>query len=122
MRVYASRKSERQNRHIRLRRKLTGNAQRPRLHVFKSNKNFYIQVIDDLAGTTLVAASSLESEMKSSLKSRGNVEAAKKMGGMIAQRLLEKGIKNVVFDRGGYQYQGAVKALADAARAAGLEF
>ena len=122
MRVYVSRKSERQNRHIRLRRKLTGNAQRPRLHFFKSNKNFYIQVIDDLAGTTLVAASSLESEMKSSLKSRGNVEAAKKMGGMIAQRLLEKGIKNVVFDRGGYQYQGAVKALADAARAAGLEF
>jgi large subunit ribosomal protein L18 len=122
MRVYASRNSERQNRHVRLRRKVAGSAQRPRLHVFKSHKNFYIQVIDDLAGTTLAAASSLEPEMKSSLKSRGNVEAAKKIGGTIAQRLLEKGIKNVVFDRGGYQYQGAVKALADAARAAGLEF
>jgi large subunit ribosomal protein L18 len=107
---------------VRLRRKLAGSAQRPRLHVFKSHKNFYIQVIDDLAGTTLVAVSSLEPELKSSIKSRGNVEAAKKMGGVIAQRLLEKGIKNIVFDRGGYQYQGAVKALADAARAAGLEF
>ncbi|NTV51444.1 MAG: 50S ribosomal protein L18 [Candidatus Firestonebacteria bacterium] len=122
MRVYTSRNAERQNRHVRLRRKVEGSTERPRLHVFKSHKNFYIQVIDDLAGTTLVAASSLEPEMKSSIKSRGNVEAAKKMGGVIAERLLAKGIKQVVFDRGGYQYQGAVKALADAARAAGLEF
>jgi large subunit ribosomal protein L18 len=117
-----SRSEERKSRHARLRRKLSGTAERPRLHVFKSCRNFYVQVIDDLAGQTLISVSSMESEIKSSLPSRGNVAAAKKMGDLIAKRSLEKGIKNVVFDRGGNQYQGAVKALADAARAAGLEF
>ena len=122
MRIQKARSLERRERHIRLRRKVSGSAARPRLHVFKSQKNFFVQVIDDLAGTTLVSVSSLEAEIKSAQKSRGNVESAKKIGGVIAQRLLEKGIMNVVFDRGGNQYQGAVKALADAARAAGLEF
>ncbi len=122
MQVQSTRTSERQDRHARLRRKISGSAARPRLNVFKSQKNFFVQVIDDMAGQTLVSASTLEADVKSSLKSRGTVDAAKKMGALIAQRLIEKGIKTVVFDRGGNQYQGAVKALAESARAAGLEF
>jgi large subunit ribosomal protein L18 len=122
MRNIKARSLERRERHVRLRKKVGGSAARPRLHVFKSQKNFFVQVIDDLAGTTLVSASTLEAEIKAAQKSRGNVDSAKKMGGVIAQRLLEKGIKSVVFDRGGNRYQGAVKALAEAARTAGLEF
>ena len=92
------------------------------MNVFKSHKNFYLQVIDDLAGKTLAAASTLEADLKGSLKSRGSLAAAKAAGSLLAQRALAKGVKRVVFDRGGYQYQGAVKALADAARESGLEF
>jgi large subunit ribosomal protein L18 len=107
-----TRRTERDKRHARLRRKLHGSAERPRLNVFKSHKNLYLQVIDDATGHTLVAVSTQESDVKGSLKSRGSVAAAKAVGALVAQRSLAKGIKRVVFDRGGLQYQGAIKALA----------
>jgi large subunit ribosomal protein L18 len=105
--------------HKRIRRKLQGTEERPRLAVFRSVAHIYAQVIDDTKGQTLVAASSVEKAGKSG---GGNVAAAKAIGKSIAERAKEKGIKAVVFDRGGYQYHGRVKALADAAREAGLEF
>jgi large subunit ribosomal protein L18 len=105
--------------HKRIRRKLQGTAERPRLAVFRSVAHIYAQVIDDSKGHTVVAASSVEKAAKTN---GGNVAAAKAIGKTIAQRAQEKGIKKVVFDRGGYQYHGRVKALADAAREAGLEF
>jgi large subunit ribosomal protein L18 len=110
----------RKKRHVRVRRKVFGTAERPRLNVFRSNKHIYAQVIDDVKAVTLVSASTLDKEFN--LESTGNVEAAKKVGELVAKRALEKGIKSVVFDRGGYLYHGRVKALADAAREAGLEF
>jgi large subunit ribosomal protein L18 len=110
----------RKKRHARVRRKVFGTAERPRLNVFRSNKHIYAQVIDDVKAVTLVSASTLDKEFN--LDSTGNVEAAKKVGELVAKRALEKGIKSVVFDRGGYLYHGRVKALADAAREAGLEF
>jgi large subunit ribosomal protein L18 len=112
----------RQVRHVRVREKISGSAARPRLNVYKSHKNYFVQLIDDLAGKTLVAVSTLEPEVKGTLKARGNVEAAKAVGSLIAKRVLEKGFKQVVFDRGGNRYDGAIKALATAAREAGLEF
>lgn len=117
-----SRRSERDKRHVRLRRKVAGSLERPRLSVFKSHKNYFLQVIDDVNGKTLVTASTLEKDVKGTLPSRGNVAAAKAVGVLLAQRSLAKGIKRVVFDRGGYQYQGAIKVLAEAARESGLEF
>ena len=117
-----TRNLNRQFRQRRIRRKVTGTPERPRLHVFKSHKNFYLQIIDDHSGRTLVAAGTLEAEVKGKLAARGNLTAAKTMGNMVAQRLLAKGIKQVVFDRGGFKYHGAVKALAEAARESGLEF
>jgi large subunit ribosomal protein L18 len=105
--------------HKRIRRKLSGTVERPRLAVFRSVAHIYAQVIDDVAGTTLVSASSVDKGAKTD---GGNVAAAKTIGKLVAERAREKGIKSVVFDRGGYQYHGRVKALADAARAAGLEF
>ena len=105
--------------HKRIRRKLSGTTTRPRLAVFRSTAHIYAQVIDDVAGTTLVSASSVDKGAKTD---GGNVAAAKTIGKLVAERAREKGIKAVVFDRGGYQYHGRVKALADAARAAGLEF
>jgi large subunit ribosomal protein L18 len=105
--------------HKRIRRKLAGTQARPRLAIFRSVAHIYAQVIDDAQGQTLVSASSLD---KSGKASGGNVAAAKAIGKLVAERAKEKGIKSVVFDRGGYQYHGRVKALADAARAAGLEF
>ena len=105
--------------HKRIRRKLQGTAERPRLAVFRSVAHIYAQVIDDSKGRTVVAASSVEKAAKTN---GGNVAAAKAIGRAIAQRAQEKGIKKVVFDRGGYQYHGRVKALADAAREGGLEF
>ena len=104
--------------HERIRKKLQGSAERPRLNVYRSLNHIYVQVIDDQTGKTLVSASSLG--MK--LKSGGNVAAAKQIGKTVAERAAEKGIKRVVFDRGGYLYHGRVKAVADAAREAGLEF
>ena len=105
--------------HKRIRRKLSGTAERPRLAVFRSVAHIYAQVIDDVAGTTVVSASSVD---KGGKTNGGNVAAAKSIGKLVAERAKEKGIKSVVFDRGGYQYHGRVKALADAAREAGLEF
>jgi large subunit ribosomal protein L18 len=108
--------------HARIRRKLRGSAARPRLAVFRSVAHIYAQVIDDAVGQTLVAASSVGKGGKGISGSGGNVAAAKAIGKLVAERAKEKGITKVVFDRGGYQYHGRVKALADAARAAGLEF
>jgi large subunit ribosomal protein L18 len=113
-------KKEIRNRiHQRIRRKLRGTAERPRLAVFRSVAHIYAQVIDDNAGTTLVSASSVD---KAGKAKGGNVAAAKTIGKLVAERAKEKGIGKVVFDRGGYIYHGRVKALAEAARAAGLEF
>jgi large subunit ribosomal protein L18 len=114
-----SKNASRLKRHRRARKNLHGTPERPRLNVFRSLKNIYAQVIDDTTGHTLVSASTLDTEFKGR---GGNVEAAKAVGTLIAQRALEKGIKAVVFDRGGYIYHGRVKALAEAAREAGLEF
>ena len=105
--------------HARIRRKLRGTPERPRLAVFRSVAHIYAQVIDDTAGKTLVSASSVD---KGGKTNGGNVAAAKAIGKLVAERAKEKGIKKVVFDRGGYQYHGRIKALADAAREAGLEF
>jgi large subunit ribosomal protein L18 len=116
------RSEERKFRHTRIRRKVVGTAERPRLNIFKSHKNYSVQVIDDTAGTTLVTVTTLESDLKAKFPSRGNVSTAKAVGSLIAERSLAKGIKKVIFDRGGNRYHGAVKALADAARESGLEF
>jgi large subunit ribosomal protein L18 len=105
--------------HMRIRRKLSGTPERPRLAVFRSVAHIYAQVIDDSKGATLVSASSVD---KGARTNGGNVAAAKAIGKLVAERAKEKGIKSVVFDRGGYQYHGRIKALADAAREAGLEF
>jgi large subunit ribosomal protein L18 len=116
-----ARNAVRQRVHDRIRKKVRGTAERPRLNVYRSVNHIYAQVVDDLAGTTLVSASSVEGE-KGKRKSGGNVASAKEIGKLVAQRAQEKGVKKVVFDRGGYLYHGRIKALADAARAAGLEF
>ena len=110
----------REKKHRSIRRKIVGTAERPRLSVYRSLKNIFVQIIDDSTGTTLVSASTIEKGAKA--QSGGNVEAAKKVGEAIAKKALEKGISNVVYDRGGYIYTGRVKALADAAREAGLKF
>ena len=107
----------------RIRKKVTGTAAKPRLAVFRSDKHIYVQVIDDGSGQTIAHASTLDAELQASVKKKGgNVDAAKIVGGAIAARLKVKGIEDVVFDRGGYLYHGRVKALADAAREAGLKF
>ncbi|HEX5000438.1 MAG TPA: 50S ribosomal protein L18 [Terriglobia bacterium] len=108
--------------HKRIRKKLNGDSARPRLSVFRSNKHIYAQIVDDSKGSTIVAASSLDADAKSSVKNGGNVAAAKAVGKAVAERAIDKGIKAVLFDRGGYIYHGRVKALADAAREAGLQF
>ncbi len=113
------RKAERTRRHIRVRRKVSGTAECPRLCVYRSNTNIYAQIIDDVAATTLVSASTLDKEVKTK---HSNKEAAKEVGALIAKRALEKNIKAVVFDRSGYIYHGIVKELAESAREAGLEF
>lgn len=120
--IKRSRKELRKIRHLRIRKKIFGTPERPRLAVYKSLRYIYAQIIDDTKGHTLVSASSLEKEIRSQLKSTKNMDAAKLVGEIIAKRALEKGIKKVVFDRGGFLYHGKVKALADSARAAGLEF
>ena len=113
------RKLERTRRHIRVRRKISGTAQRPRLCVYRSNSNIYAQIIDDVAGNTLVQASTLDKEIKTKY---ANKAAAKEVGTLIAKRAAEKNIESVVFDRGGYIYHGVVKELAEAAREGGLKF
>ena len=117
-----SRQEVRVKKHLKTRNRFSGTAERPRLSVFRSNNHMYAQIIDDEAATTLVAASTVEKDVKSELKKTNDVEAAAYVGTVIAKRALEKGIKEVVFDRGGFIYQGKIKALADAAREAGLEF
>lgn len=112
----------RQRRHVRLRKKVHGTAAKPRLSVYKSLSHIYAQLIDDAAGKTIASASSLEKDIQTGIKHGGNVEAAKKVGASIARKAIGKDIKAVVFDRGGYQYHGCVKALADAAREQGLQF
>ena len=111
----------RKKRHGRVRKTVIGSDSKPRLNVFRSLLNIYAQVIDDATGSTIVAASTLDKEVKSQIKTGGNIEAAKLVGSLVAKRAKEKGIEKVVFDRGGYQYHGRVAALADGAREAGLK-
>ena len=117
-----SRQAIRVKKHMKIRNRFSGTAERPRLAVFRSNNHVYAQVIDDVAGKTLVSASTLEKDIKAELENTDDTAAATKIGDVVAKRALEKGIKTVVFDRGGYIYHGKVKALAEAAREAGLEF
>ena len=117
-----SRTEVRLQKHRRMRSRISGTSERPRLAVFRSNNHMYAQIIDDTVGKTLVSASTLQKEVKAELEKTNNVEAAAHLGTVIAKRALEKGIDTVVFDRGGFIYQGKVKALAEAAREAGLEF
>ena len=116
-------KSElRVKKHERLRNRLSGTAERPRLAVFRSNNHMYAQIIDDTVGNTLVSASTAEKAVKAEIEKTNNVEAAAYVGTLVAKRALEKGIDKVVFDRGGFLYKGKIQALADAAREAGLQF
>ena len=117
-----SRTKIREKKHRRQRNRFSGTAERPRLAVFRSNNHMYAQIIDDTVGNTLVSASTLQKDVKAELEKTNNVEAAAYLGTVIAKKAIEKGISTVVFDRGGFIYQGKVKALADAAREAGLEF
>jgi large subunit ribosomal protein L18 len=117
-----SRNTNRKARHARVRKKIAGTTAKPRLNVYRSNQNIYAQIIDDVTGNTLIAASSLETSVKGNVSNTGNKEAAKLVGELIAKKALEKGIENVTFDRGGYLYHGRVKELAEGAREAGLKF
>ena len=117
-----SRQVVRENKHRRMRNRFSGTPERPRLAVFRSNNHMYAQIIDDTVGKTRAAASTLEKDVKAELEKTNNVDAAAYLGTVIAKRALEKGITEVVFDRGGYIYQGKVAALAEAAREAGLTF
>ncbi len=117
-----SRTEVRKHKHRKLRNRFSGTAGRPRLAVFRSNNHMYAQIIDDTAGNTLVAASTMEKDIKAGLEKTNDTAAAKAVGTAIAKKALEKGITTVVFDRGGFIYHGKVQALADAAREAGLEF
>jgi large subunit ribosomal protein L18 len=117
-----SRAVVRENKHRRLRNRFSGTAQRPRLAVFRSNNHMYAQIIDDTVGKTLVSASTLDKEVKAECEKTNNLDAAAVVGKVVAKKALEKGITTVVYDRGGFVYEGKVKALAEAAREAGLEF
>ena len=117
-----SRSEVRAKKHRRLRNRISGTASTPRLAVFRSNNHMYAQIIDDTVGNTLVSASTLDKEVKAAVEKTNNVEAAAHLGTVIAKKALDKGITTVVFDRGGFIYAGKVKALAEAAREAGLEF
>jgi large subunit ribosomal protein L18 len=118
----STRKEALKARHNRVRRKVSGTPERPRLAVFRSNQHIYAQLIDDVAQQTLAAASTVESELKGKIESGATCAASEEVGKLLAQRALKKGIESVVFDRGGNLYHGRVKALAEAARSAGLEF
>jgi len=117
-----SRTEVREKKHRRLRNRFSGTPERPRLAVFRSNNHMYAQIIDDTKGNTLVAASTMEKDIKASLEHTNDIAAAKAVGTAIAKKALDKGITKVVFDRGGFIYQGKIQALADAAREAGLQF
>ena len=118
----ADKKDLRAKRHLRVRKKISGTPERPRLSVYRSEKNIYAQIIDDTNRVTLVAASSLDEAVKGAVNHTGNKEAAKMVGEMVAKKAVEKGITEVVFDRGGYIYHGRIKELAEGAREAGLKF
>ena len=113
---------QRQRRHKRIRKNVAGSATRPRLAVFRSNSHIYAQIINDDAGHTIVASSTLDKDLASFTGSRGNRDAAKKVGEVLAKKALDKGVKKIVFDRGGFIYHGRIKALAEGAREGGLEF
>ena len=117
-----SRSKVREEKHRRMRRHIIGTPERPRMAVFRSNNHMYVQIIDDVAKTTLVSASTLQKDVKEKLEKTNDVAAAAYLGTIIAKKAQEAGIKSVVFDRGGFIYQGKIQALADAAREAGLEF
>ena len=117
-----SRSEVRVNKHRKLRNRFSGTAERPRLAVFRSNNHMYAQIIDDTVGKTLVSASTVQKEVSAELEKTNNVDAAAYLGTVIAKKAIEQGINTVVFDRGGFIYQGKIKALAEAAREAGLEF
>ena len=117
-----SRAEMREKKHMRIRNRFSGTAERPRLAVFRSNNHMYAQIIDDTVGNTLVSASTLDKELKAELEKTNNVDAASKLGTVIAKRAMDKGISEVVFDRGGFLYHGKIEALAEAAREAGLVF
>jgi large subunit ribosomal protein L18 len=117
-----SKKIGKQRRHDRIRKKVAGTAERPRLCVYRSLNNVYAQIIDDTKGATLLAASTLEKDLKGEKGHKGNIEAAKKVGVLLAKKASAAGIKRVVFDRGGYRYHGSIKALAEGSREGGLEF
>lgn len=117
-----SKRESRERRHLRIRKKVSGSEQRLRFSVYRSLSNIYAQIIDDQKGSTVVSASSLDSSLQDLKHHKGNVKTAKEVGTLVAKRALDKGIKKVVFDRSGYLYHGRVKALAEAAREAGLEF
>jgi large subunit ribosomal protein L18 len=117
-----NRSGERRRIHRRIRQKISGNADRPRLCVYRSSKYVYVQIVDDVQGKTLVSASTAEKDVRGELKQTGNIQASKVVGKAIAERAKAKGIETVVFDRGGYLYHGRVKAVAEAAREAGLKF
>ena len=117
-----SRSEVRLNKHRKLRNRYSGTTERPRLAVFRSNNHIYAQIIDDSVGTTIVSASTVEKEVKADMEKTNNVDAAAYVGERIAKKAMDKGIKSVVFDRGGFIYHGKIKAVAEAAREAGLEF
>jgi len=120
--IKASKNKNRKKRHLRIRKKVNGTPNCPRLNVFKSANNIYAQIIDDTKGVTLVAASTLDTEVKAEAGHKGNKEAAKRVGLLVGKKALAAGIENVVFDRGGYIYHGRIKELGDGAREAGLKF
>ena len=117
-----SKDQTRQRRHQRIRKRLQGTGEKPRLSVYKSLNNIYAQLVDDVAGKTILSASTLQKDIRTAVKHGGNLDAAKKVGASLAQKALDKKITNVVFDRGGFRYHGCIKALADAAREQGLKF
>ncbi len=117
-----SRALVRKDKHMRIRAKISGTAERPRLAVFRSNNHMYAQIIDDTVGNTLASASTLDKDVKKGLDKTNNMDAAKKLGEAVAKKAKDKGIDTVVFDRGGFIYAGKIKAFADSAREAGLEF
>lgn len=117
-----SRNEARLRRHFRVRKKIFGTPERPRMNVFRSSKEIYVQIIDDFRGYTLASASSIDQELRPNMEGLSNIEQAQKVGQVIAERAKEIGIDQVVFDRGGYKYSGRVKAMAEAAREGGLEF
>jgi len=120
--IIMDKKTARKRRHFRIRNRMTGTPDKPRMVVNRSLKHMYVQIIDDLNGHTLVAASTVDNDLRDQLEKSGNIDAAKKVGELAAERALEKDIQKVVFDRAGYKYHGRVQALADAAREKGLEF